>query len=457
MDAEEAKKRILEGKKSQAVRRKLIGRTPRSAEMKKKGGSVLAQEVVQTVEMPHPIYVESAQGGRMTDLDGNSYIDMTMGFGPIVLGHRPKSVADALEAQLRTGWHFGLPNAKQTELADMVKEASPCSDHVVFCNSGTEATMYAMRLARGFTGRPKVAVFDGCYHGVHDYALIRADRRSSRDAPAGRDQGRGIPSVIREQTVRVLPYRNDAAFDLIRRHRDELAVVLIEPSQSSNPRLDCGKFLADLLDVCRESEVLLLFDEVITGFRIAYGGCQEHYGITPDLATYGKAIGGGLPVGAVGGRTEVMNWFSGRDGAGRIFSGGTFSGNPLTMAAGLAAVGELRDRKDEIYPYLMEQGDRLTAEVNEFCQKNDFSARMMNAGSSFHLQFQKTPIEGSFDITNENFFAEREFYLHLLGHGVIIPGIHLAFICAAHSVDDVDELIGAMQQSFLDLREDGLL
>ena len=457
MDAEEAKRKILEGKNSQAVRRKLIDRTQESAKLKKQGDAALAQEVVQTVEMPHPIYIDSAQGGHMTDLDGNVYLDMTMGFGPIVLGHRPASVVKALEEQVKNGWHFGIPNRKQTELAEVVREASPCSDHVVFCNSGTEATMYAMRLARAFTGKPKVALFDGSYHGVHDYALIRADRRSPRDAPAGRDQGAGLPAVIREQTVIMLPYRNDAAFDLVRAHKDELALVLIEPSQSSNPRLDCGKFLADLLEVCRESDVLLLFDEVITGFRIAYGGCQEHYGIAPDLATYGKAIGGGLAVGAVGGRSDVMNWFSGRGGAGRIFSGGTFSGNPLTMAAGLAAVGELRERKDEVYPYLTEQGNRLTAQINAFCTEHDFAAQLMNAGSSFHLQFQREPIEGSRDISNASFFAEREFYLHLLGHGVMIPGIHLAFLCAAHTPADVDTIRDAMAQSFMDLREDGLL
>ncbi len=209
--------------------------------------------------------------------------------------------------------------------------------------------------------------------------------------------GAGIPEVIRNETMLMLPYRDDAAFDLIREQKDDLAAVFIEPVQSSNPRLDCAGFLQRLQAVCREHEVLLCFDEVITGFRIAFGGCQEHYGITPDLATYGKALAAGLPIGAVAGSREVMNCFSGLDGAPWIFSGGTFNGNPLSMAAGIVALTGMRDSKDTLYPYLMEQGNRLAAEVNGFCQEHGFVAQLMNGGSMFHLRFQNAPINSSRD------------------------------------------------------------
>ena len=456
MQEAEAKRRILDGKHSQAVRRKLIARTPRSAEVRGLS-ETLSQEVAQTVELPHPIYVDSAEGCRMTDVDGNTYIDMTMGFGPCVLGLRPPAVLAAVQAQLERGWHFGIPNRQQAELARLVEQASPCGERVVFCNTGTEATLTAMRVARAFTGKTKVAVFDGCYHGAHDYALIHADPQSERSRPAGKAVGAGIPDVIRDATMMVLPYRDDAAFDLIREHRDELAAVFIEPVQSSNPRLDCEDFLRNLLAVCRESEVLLCFDEVITGFRIAFGGCQEHYGITPDLATYGKALAAGFPIGAVAGSREVMRCFSGSGGAPWMFSGGTFSGNPLSMTAGLAAMAELRERKDALYPYLMEQGDRLANEVNRFCRDNQFAAQLLHAGSTFHLRFQGSRINSSRDLADDGKWAEKEFYLHLLGHGVIIPGIHLAFISAAHTPEDVDAIIDAIKRSFMDLREDGLL
>lgn len=456
MQEEEASQRILEGERSQAVRRKLIARTPKSAAVRSRGRDALSQEIVATVKMPHPIYVESADGGTLTDVDGNTYIDMTMGFGPCVLGHRPPAVTAALEAQLEKGWHFGIPNAQQAELGQLVEEASPCADKVVFCNTGTEATMYAMRAARAFTGKTKIASFAGSYHGAHDYALIHVNPNSPRSKPIGMSVGKGIPDVVRDETMMVLPYRNDAAYELIREHRDELAAVIVEPSQNSNPRLDSGDFLRGLKDACRENDVLLCFDEVVTGFRIAYGGCQEYYGITPDLATYGKAIAAGLPIGAVAGRRDIMNCFSGKDGAPWVFSGGTFGGNPLSMTAGIAAMREMRDTKDTLYPYLAEQGDRLASEVNAFCAEHDFGAQLMNAGSMVHLRFQDTPINDSFDFTEDGKWAEKEFYLHLLGYDVIVPGVHLAFLSGAHTVDDVDRIIEGFEQSFLDLRADGL-
>ncbi len=455
MKKEAFDKLVLEGKKSQAVRRKLLQRTPGSAKIKSRGKS-LSQEIVRTVDLPHSIYIDSCDGGTMTDVDGNTYLDMTMGFGPCVLGHRPPVVTAALKAQLAKGWHFGIPNARQAELADLIEEASPCADKVVFFNSGTEATLSAMRMARAFTGKTRIALFDGCYHGSHDYALIFANPESDRDRPAPMRVGAGIPKVIEEQAMLVLPYRNDVAFDLIREHKDDLAAVFLEPSQNSHPRLDNAEFLAGLKSVCGETGVLLGFDEVVTGFRIAYGGCQEYYRITPDFATYGKAIGAGLPIGAVAGRKDIMNCFSGKGGAPWMFSGGTFNGNPLSMTAGVAAVTEMRDNKNRLYPYLMEQGNRLAAEVNDFCMKQQFQAQLLNAGSKVYLRFQNTPINSSRDISEDGKRVEREFYLHLLGHNVIIPGVHLAFLSAAHTPEDVDTIIGAFKQSFLDLREDGL-
>jgi len=453
----EALKRILEGKNSQEVRRKLIARTPKSAEAKASGGKNLAQEIVQTVDLPHTVYIDSAQGGNVTDIDGNEYIDMAMGFGPAVLGHSPPCVVEALEKQIKKGWHFGLPSTHQLEYSDMLQDASPCSDSVVFANTGTEATMYAMRAARAFTGKEKIATFDGCYHGAHDYALVFGDPTSKREKPTPFLVGNGIPKYVRDEAQMVLPYRRDEAFDLIRENKDQLAGVIIEAAQNSNPRLGLDNFLQELRDVCTETGVLLIFDEVVTGFRLSYGGAQGLYGITPDLATYGKAMAHGLPVGAVGGRADIMACFSGGDMSKWVFSGGTFNGNPLTSVAGIAALTEMRDTQDTLYPYINGQSDRLAAAVNSFCEEEGFAAHLYNAGSMIHLRFEGYPVEGSFDFSKDGRFAEREFYLHLLGYGVFIPGVHLAFLCGAHSEKDVGTIIEAFKQSFRDLREDGLL
>ena len=443
------------GKNSQAVRTKLINRTPKSEEAARKGHPSLAMEVVQTVDMPHQIYIDSAEGPYLTDLDGNQYIDLTCGFGPNVVGNKSEPVEKALSSQIKKGWHFGIPGAEQAQLAELIKDSSPAVDEVMFCNSGSEATMFAFRAARAVSGKRVIALFDGSYHGIHDYALIKADHKSDRSTPKSATLGAGIPEEISRDLVMMLPNRDENAYELIKQYKDDLAMVVIEPVQSSNPRLDNQEFLKGLREVCTECDVLLMFDEVITGFRIEYGGCQEYYGISPDVVTYGKAVGGGMPIGVVAGSKRVMNAFSGSDNTPPIFAGGTFNGHPLTMAAGIAILKHLKKNKKEIYPYLHKQGDRIATEINKFCSSKNIPAQMMNAGSMMHLIFSGEKIESARDIGRSK--IEKEFYLHLLGHNVLVPGIHLAFITFAHKPDVIDEVIDAFKKSFEDLREDGLI
>ena len=453
--AEETDKKM--GERSRAVRTKLISRTTKSGEMARKGHPSLAMEVVQTVDMPHQIYIDSAEGPYLTDLDGNQYIDLTCGFGPNVVGNKAPFVEEALASQIKKGWHYGIPGAEQARLAELIKESSSAVDEVMFCNSGSEATMFAFRAARALTGKRVIALFDGSYHGIHDYALVKAGYKSERSEPSSVALGAGIPEEISRDLMMMLPYRDENAYELIRRHKDDLALVVIEPVQSSNPRLDNQQFLEGLRDVCTECGVLLMFDEVISGFRIEYGGCQQYYNIKPDLVTYGKAAGGGMPIGVVAGSKRVMNTFSGVDDTPTIFAGGTFNGHPLTMVAGIAILEHLKENQKEIYPYLHEQGNRVASEINEFCVSNNIPAQMMNAGSMMHLIFSGESIESSRDIDQRLYKLEKEFYLHLLGHNVIVPGIHLAFISFAHKPDLIDQVIDAFKRSFEDLREDGYL
>lgn len=457
MSATETKVKAELGERSQAVRAKLIARTSACEAVARRGQDTLAQEIVQTVDLPHPIYIDSAHGPYLTDLDGNRYIDLTGGFGPNVLGNKPEPVETALAAQIEKGWHFGIPGAGQTKLAELIKASSPAVDEVMFCNSGSEATMFAFRAARAVTGKRLIALFDGSYHGIHDYALTKADLKSDRSTPTTTTLGAGVPDEVSRDLMLMLPYRNEHAFDLIRSHKDDLAMVVIEPVQSSNPRLDNQAFLQQLRDVCTECGVLLMFDEVITGFRIEYGGCQEYYNIEPDVITYGKAVGGGLPIGVVAGCKRVMDSFSGANDTPAIFAGGTFSGNPLTMAGGVAALEYMQEHKAEIYPYLREQGDRIAREINEFCKERNIPAQMLNAGSMMHLIFGGESIDSSRDIDYRHAALEKEFYLHLLGHDVIVPGIHLSFISFAHKPEIIDEVITAFKQTFEDLRDDGLI
>ena len=445
------------GENSLAVRNKLIERTAKSEKIASKGQEVLAQEIVQTVDLPHQIYIDSAEGPYLTDLDGNQYIDLTGGFGPNVLGNKPEAVESALSSQIKKGWHYGIPSEGQAHLAELIKDSSPSVDEVMFCNSGSEATMFAFRAARAVTGKRVVALFDGSYHGIHDYALIRADSKSDRSTPSSIPLGAGIPDEVSKDLMLMLPYRDENAFELIRQYKNDLAMVVIEPVQSSNPRLDNKEFLHGLREVCSECDVLLMFDEVITGFRIEYGGCQEYYNIKPDVITYGKAVGGGMPIGVVAGSKQVMNSFSGAEETPAIFAGGTFNGNPLTMAGGIGALEYLRDNKETIYPYLHEQGNRLAREINEFCKMNNIPAKLMNAGSMMHLIFGGEEVDSSRDIDRSYYKVEREFYLHLLGHNVIVPGIHLAFISYAHTPEVIDKIIDAFKSTFEDLRSDGYL
>ena len=423
-------------------------RTRRSRELHEREKRLIPMAVVGTVDMPYPIYIAEGHGARVVDVDGNEYIDLSMGFGCHVLGHAHPVVVEAVRDAAGRGMQFGIHTPAQEPLARLVVEASRCADAVVFCNSGTEATMYAIRAARAHRGRTRVALFEGAYHGAHDAVLVKTDEDSARNLPRAVAKGAGVPRASVEQVL-MLPYRHEAAFELIRRHADELAVVMVEPVQGSNPTLACRDFLAELVTVCREAGVLVLFDEVITGFRLAYGGAQEEMDLQPDLATYGKTLGGGMPVGAVAGRADVLSrfdWHRQAASGAQVFSGGTFGGNPVTMSAGVATLTHLR-RHPEIYADLREHGRRLRDEVGAFCAERGLPAQVMSAHSMIHLRFQSGPVRSARDVDRRFAAAEKEFYTRMMLEGVLVPGDHLALTSAAHSTRDVDRVIAACQSA----------
>ena len=436
------------------ARAELLAKTPRSQAIAEDRSEILNSGLAANLEMPHPIFIERGEGGHVIDADGNRYIDTSVGFGLHMLGHAHPEIKAAIQARTESGWMFGIHTTAQMGLANLLHEASPCAERVVFCNTGSEATMYAFRAARGYSGREKIAVFDGFYHGAHDYGMWMTDPASPADAPQPLPMGHGIPAALRD-LVLLLPYRRAAAFDLIRKHADELALVFVEGVQSSNPQSEAGEFLRELATVCAECGVLFGIDEVITGFRVAYGGAQALFDVKPDIATYGKVLGGGLPIGAITGRADVMNVFTGLAAERGVFSGGTFSGNPLTMEAGRAMVSHLRDHPD-IYNRLQAAGDRLAGAVNGFCEVNQIPAQMKHVASMFHMFFQRAPVRSMRDVTSSHAAAQSAFYLHALNRGVLVPGTQRAFLCGAHTDADVDRLIDVFCTSLADVHEEGL-
>ena len=299
----------------------------------------------------NPIFVQRGSGSRVWDDDGNEFIDYVCSWGPLILGHAHPDVVQALKRAAERGTSFGAPTVLETRLARMVCEALPSVDMVRFVNSGTEAAMSAVRLARGFTGRDKIVKFAGCYHGHSDGLLARA---GSGVATLGLPDSPGVPSGYTQSTL-VTPYNDLDAVKRLFEHHPDIAAVIVEPvAANMGVVLPHSGFLEGLRELARSSGALLIFDEVITGFRVAYGGAQELYGVTPDLTCLGKVIGGGLPVGAYGGRAEIMRMVAPE---GPVYQAGTLSGNPLAMTAGIETLNVLR--QGDVFAELERKAARL--------------------------------------------------------------------------------------------------
>jgi glutamate-1-semialdehyde 2,1-aminomutase len=446
----------------------LASRTGKSLEAFQKAKTVIPSGVMSRPRLfrPYPFFVKYGKGSKIVDLDGNEYIDCSMGYGPLMLGHAPDPVVKATQEAVARGSQFAIPHELEFELAKIIQEAVPCADKVSFCNVGSEATFHALRMARGKTGKMKVAKFEGGYHGIFDTfcasVLFDVSKAGSMENPIPVPSSIGIPPRVFEDVI-VLPFNHPAAFDIIKKNKEDIAVVMVEGMQGVGGNIPAKKeFLQDLRKVTRECNILLMFDEIITGFRLAWGGAQEYFGVTPDFATYGKIIGGGLPVAAVAGRNDIMDMiaYTGEravDATQKVFYGGTFNGNLVCVASGLAMLTTLKQKKDHLYDYINRQGDRLRNEVNQFCQQNGMDARVTGIGSTFFTHFTKKEIHSTRDLAGQNLEARGAFYPHLLKNGVFIPDVHLGFLSAAHSEKDVDAVIQAHKKALMELRELGLI
>lgn len=373
-------------------------------------------------------------------VDGRRRIDLAMAGGSALLGHAAPMVAAAAAAQLADGAIFTTPNETAYIFAERLLQATPWFSSAVFSSTGSEATLRAIRLARAHTGRDKIAVFSGCWHGSHDMVLVEEDYGGPAAEPRWKWKSGGVPAGMGDWML-MLPYNDPAAFELIRRHRNELALVLIEPLQGSNPRDDIGGFLRELREVTRDADVLLCFDEVITGLRLALGGGQEYFGVQADLATYGKAIGGGAPIGMLAGIPEVMATIRKGRGGPPVFMGGTFSANPLTMAAGLAVFEYMAAHQAAAYGHLNGQGERLRREINIGCVERGLRAQMIGCGSMSRLLLTDRPVRSrrERDHLEVDMAAQARFYAALLEAGVHVGGNRINFLSMAHTSAIVDQ------------------
>lgn len=386
-----------------------------------------------------PLFMESAAGSRIRDVDGREYIDYVGTWGPAILGHAPAVVVEAVRAAAGRGISFGTPHPAEVEMAELLCAAVPSLEKVRMVNSGTEATMSALRLARGFTGRDKIVKFDGCYHGHVDSLLVRA---GSGALTHGQPDSAGIPAALAALTISA-PFNDPAAIEAIfAREGGSIAAVIVEPVPANAGLIPpLPGFLQKLRDLCSAHGSLLIFDEVMTGFRLARGGVQEITGIIPDLTALGKVIGGGLPVGAFGGRAEIMDHLS-PDGP--VYQAGTLSGNPLALAAGLAQLRELE--RTNAWTVLDQLGEHLEQGVQSAIRSTGSACTFHRAGSMVSIFFHPGPVHSLADAKKSDARAFARFFHACLEGGVYWPPsqFETAFLSTAHTGEDIDRTIGAV-------------
>ncbi|AFL87312.1 glutamate-1-semialdehyde-2,1-aminomutase [Terriglobus roseus DSM 18391] len=395
-----------------------------------------------------PPFVERAEGAYLFDADGNRYIDYFGSWGPMILGHAAPSVVSAVQAAAAKGTSFGASTAAEADLAALVMQAVPSIERLRFVSSGTEAVMSAIRVARAFTGRNRILKFEGCYHGHSDALLVKA---GSGVATLGIPGSAGIPMETTQFTTAIRYNDIGEVKKVFAKHHGEIACIILEPVVgNAGTILPQPGFLEALREICTQEGTLLIFDEVMTGFRVSLGGAQALYGIKPDLTTLGKIIGGGLPVGAFGGRAEIMNLLA---PLGPVYQAGTLSGNPLAMAAGITTLQALLDGGDDFYDALAEVTSRIAHGVMDEAKKAGIPLCMAGVGSMFTWFFQSGPVHNFEDAAKSDTQRFGQFHRGMLERGVWLPPsqYEAAFVSAVHGDAEIEATVAAAREVFATL------
>jgi len=388
---------------------------------------------------PYPFYTESASGSKIIDADGNEYIDYCMAYGPKILGHAHPRIKAAIMEQLEKGWLYGTPTELEVNLAEKIAGLYPSIDMLRFVSTGTEATMSAIRAARGFTGKDKFIKIEGGFHGAHDAVLVKA---GSGATTLGKPDSLGIPRDFTKHTLQV-PFNDiEAMTGLIESYRGDLAAVIIEPVMGNiGPILPEGDYLKEVRKVTQENDVVLIFDEVITGFRLAMGGAQEYFGVTPDMTTLGKIIGGGMPIGVFGGKREIIEMIA---PSGSVYQAGTFSGSPASAAAGIAVLDVLE--KENVHSVLNARGDQMRARLSDLVSDLCLDYSVCGIASMFKVFFGDAPsnYQEALKCDKEGYF---EFFHRMLKAGIFLPPSQFEtnFLSLAHTASDIDTTLEAYE------------
>lgn len=394
---------------------------------------------------PYPFFADNARGSKITDVDGNQYIDYCLAYGPMVLGHSNPQVIAEVEKQLVKGSAYGVPTEKEIELAKLVVKKVPCADMVRFVNSGTEATMSAIRLARAAKSRNKIVKFEGAYHGAHDYVLVK-----SGSGAAGLPDSPGVPEETTRNTLSIPFNDEEAVTELIQNNPDSIAAIILEPIMGNVGVIPPKKgFLEFIRKITLDNDIMLIFDEVITGFRIAEGGAQEYFGVTPDLVTFGKILGGGFPIGAIAGKREFMEMMA---PSGNVYQAGTFNGNPISITAGLTTLKQL---DSSFYAEMNSKGDGLRKGIGDILEDNNLNYQVAGLSSMFQIYLTDKTVWNYDDAKTSQTENFNTYFRTLLKGGVFIPPsqFECCFLSKMHDGDDVQKTLNVIDNAMKTIKD----